>query len=262
MPAKLTPIVAVPGNHDYWISGGPIGQEKDQFGYGFMQMYGQDTEASFLNGTQPYDFSVDPHPGQTDTLPKQENFVFSHQIGDVAVLGWTGASTWTDFEEYAVKFCDWVGNATGVNTALLLGHWNVDTLGCETLATPDVYAKVKVMPGCANKLTLYIDGHEHCNHPSTIEGQADVGFTIGANGMSAPCPTPPQFGFIVLESDPDANGGPNVRVDYFEIVVGDTDNWEAMYGCFNSTSSFDTCRTSHSWPWRKIPGQDAASVSV
>lgn len=255
MAAKTTPIVAVPGNHDYWITGGPTGQTVDQFGYGFMQMYGQDTEASFMNGSAPYDYSVTPAPGQPDTLPIQENFVFSHQIGDVAVLGWTGASTWTDFEPYAQKYCSWLDNAPTVNTALLLGHWNKDDLGCyHGLSAPDVYAKLKDMAGCNKKLMLYVDGHLHCNQVT----EPGHGFMIGANGMSG-CT---QFGFLVLESDPNANGGPNVRVDYIELANDGADYFDAVHGCFAGSGSYESCRDTHAKSWRSHSFQDDVNVNV
>jgi len=256
--AKATPIVAVPGNHDYWQSGGPVGQESDQFGYGFMQMYGQDTEAALLNksaGAAPYDYSVVPHPGEVSSLPKVENFIFSHQIGDVAVLGWTGASTWEVFQPYAQKYCTWLENAPTVNVALLLGHWNEDNLGCvKGMSTPDVYNEVKNLPGCKDKIMLYVDGHDHCNQV-TEPAWGGSGFMIGGNGMGG-CE---QMGFLVLETDPVAK---NARVDYFEVANANTDNFEAMHGCFSSNTPYEQCRDQHSWSWRKMPGQDDISVSV
>jgi len=40
-------MVTVPGNHDYWVLGGPqVGRTVDQYGYGWLQWYGQDVKAS------------------------------------------------------------------------------------------------------------------------------------------------------------------------------------------------------------------------
>merc|ERR1712012_501644 len=60
LQVKSKPFLTVPGNHDFWLSGDPLYiSPTDQFGNGFMQYYGQDTEAS-LSGKSPFTFAVDP----------------------------------------------------------------------------------------------------------------------------------------------------------------------------------------------------------
>jgi hypothetical protein len=105
---KTKLFFSVPGNHDYWLSGTPqqYDVEKDQQANGFMQYYGQDAYASLI--TFPYDYSVDPDAqakGQEITEParraKWSNFHIVQKIGNVGVVGFSGAAPW---EEQQVAF--------------------------------------------------------------------------------------------------------------------------------------------------------------
>jgi len=236
--ARAKPFLTVPGNHDFWIMGAPAqGRPDDQYGNGFMQYYGQDTEAGL--GAAPFDLSVDP---ATRRIPDMRNFVFSHQIGDVAFLGFSGAHPRAEFQPYGLRFCAWLAGASTVNTAVLLGHWNAPNLGCMPgMSTPEVYSFLKEQPGCREKTLLFVEGHEHCNRVHV----PDHGFLIGANGMSD-CE---QFGFIVVDSDPGAPEGPNVRVDYFEIAGAKGDNYDGLLSCLKQ-QGYTKCRESYAVQWR------------
>jgi len=84
---KLTPLVTVPGNHDYWIAGGPPGYaDADSYGNGFMQFYGQDTLAA--TDAAPYDFSVDP---DTKAIAAPANFFSYYALGNVGVVTFSDA---------------------------------------------------------------------------------------------------------------------------------------------------------------------------
>lgn len=238
MTVKSKPFISVPGNHDFWIVGGPPGSGYDQFGYGFMQYYGQDTQAG-MRSSVPYDFSVARAP---HLLPIAENFLVSHQIGDLAFFGYSGAHPWKTLQPYAAEFCRWMENASSVTTALVLGHWNDDNLGCSDTSVPNVWSHMKSLPGCSSKLMLYVDGHEHCNKVT----EPDHGFMIGANGMGG-CG---QFGFMILESNDDPVKP--VRVDYFEINNQSHDYWDDVWGCL-STNGYIGCRDSHAQGWRRAP---------
>lgn len=241
--AKSKLFLAVPGNHDFWLAGGPPGTATDQLGHGFFQYYGQDTEAGLHQGGRPYDFSF---AAQVTQLAPMENFVFSHQIGNIAFFGYSGAHSWTQLQPYARKFCAWMTNAPTVNTAVILGHWNEDNLGCtHGMSSPDVYAFMKTQPGCSSKTLMYVDGHEHCNKVT----EPGHGFMIGGNGMGG-CG---QFGFMILESNPAAAGGPDVRVDYFELakIQGSTvvDSYPQIFNCLSSRGYLG-CRDQFAQKWR------------
>merc|ERR1712072_1043520 len=88
-PVKTTPLVTMPGNHDYWIFGNPPGdQDRDQFGNGFMQFYGQDTVGA--SKKSPYDFTKGP-----PALAASANFFSFYIIGNVGII------TYSDAYEYA-----------------------------------------------------------------------------------------------------------------------------------------------------------------
>jgi len=258
--AKAKPFITVPGNHDFWIGGGPVGVRSDQLGYGFMQFYGQDTFAA--TETEPYDFSGNPDALQ---IAKASNFNFGSQVGDVAFFGFSGSGDWSATEPHAASFCKYVGATATVNTVVLVGHWNKPNLGChKQMDTPSVYDFMKNMTGCREKLMLYFEGHEHCNRVTKqTTGPADaIGFMVGASGMNGNCP--PQFGFAVLQSDPDAEGNPSARVDYFELATQMEkqtekqteslliDRFEDIYTCFKARS-YAECRDLYSSSWRSMP---------
>merc|ERR1712032_1203503 len=128
---------------------------------------------------------------------------------------------------------------------MVLGHWNTDNLGCSDTSAPNVWAHVKQQPGCASKLVLYVDGHEHCNHVT----EPGFGFMIGANGQGGNCE--PQFGFMVIDTNPKTQDGrADARVDYFEVARGTVDNWANLSDCLQK-SGYSGCRNSMAHPWRR-----------
>eukprot|EP00427_Karlodinium_veneficum_P052135 CAMPEP_0169353432 /NCGR_PEP_ID=MMETSP1017-20121227/25884_1 /TAXON_ID=342587 /ORGANISM="Karlodinium micrum, Strain CCMP2283" /LENGTH=484 /DNA_ID=CAMNT_0009449909 /DNA_START=46 /DNA_END=1497 /DNA_ORIENTATION=+ len=261
--AKAKPFITVPGNHDFWISGGPVGSKADQLGYGFMQFFGQDTPGAI--GSTPYNFQGNPDALQ---IASGENFIFSTQIGDVAFFGYSAAHGWSVAAPHAEEFCNYVGNTTSVHVAVILGHWNEVNLGCMAgMDTPSMYDKMIRMEGCKSKRLLYFDGHQHCNRVTKqTSGPSDaVGFMIGGAGMDGDCT--PQFGFTVLQSLPQAPGGPNVRVDYFQVAEdpswgkdpsGVVDSFDEMFACL-SQHGYSGCRDKYATPFRSVPAPTTAA---
>lgn len=290
LSVKAKPFIAVPGNHDFGQYGlgtpAALTPAIDQGGYGFMQMYAQDTDFG-LKGTDPFDFSkpIGGNPKDANTYPTQDNFGFSHQFGDIAFLGWTGTATHESFTPYLTKFCTWVGTESTINTVALVSHWNEPNDGCAWLDSTNVYNVAKDMAGCKDKTVLFFDGHEHCNYPH--DGAPNNGFMIGGagqwGGSGNGCRTQSKWtgdrgvhqhwGFLILDSDP--NGGPkgnSTSVDYFEVQYsvggappygGETDNWPAMSACFkaNPTSPYTSCREKNSFPWRSRPNAPSPGPS-
>lgn len=278
LSVKRKLFLTVPGNHDFWLAGEPPGQkpEIDQYGYGFLQMYGQDTEFATKNlsdRANPYDFSVPPAIG---SLPIMDNFIFSNQIGDIAFFGYSGAHSREELQPKLEGFCEWVKDESSINVAVILGHWDQDNLGCKgRMATKEIFADAKLMPGCSDKQIMFFDGHEHCNyiHPDF----PNEGFLVGGNGMwgggdkgccggGDPCRENQQFGFVILDSDPSiGEPGNTTRVDYFQIAksingqprYGGTvvSVWAELQECLeaNPDQPYTACRDAHSVPWRSRP---------
>jgi len=241
--AKAKPFLSVPGNHDFWMSGHPPGKPWDQFGNGFMQYYGQDTEAALRSGgATPFDFSASPEEQQ---IPRLENFVFSHQIGDVGFFGYSGAHRWTELKPFTERFCRWANSTTTIRTVVVLGHWQRDDGGCIDTSAPNVWSAIRQQHECGDKLVLFVDGHTHCN----LVTEPERGFMVGANGMGPGLGCEPQFGFIVLESgSAEINGRAYARVDYFEIANDTADNWGTLYRCLRM-SGYTGCRDLYAQPW-------------
>jgi len=258
--AKAKPFMTVPGNHDFWQVGYPVKAPGDQYGWGFLQFYGQDTVAG--QGTPPFDFA-----GNVDAkeIPKAENFIFGTEIGDTAFFGYSGAHEWVVTEPHARAFCQHVGKAA-VNTVVILGHWNYCNLGCAPfMDTPGVWWKMRNMSGCSQKKMLYFDGHEHCNQVTGHErGEGPLhatGFMLGGAGMYGNGCS--QFGFAVVQSDPEALHGANTRVDYFKLSEDMSwgkdskmveDHFDAIYNCFRQ-HGYAGCRKKYAYSFRAIPEQ-------
>eukprot|EP00286_Rhodomonas_abbreviata_P023963 CAMPEP_0181299982 /NCGR_PEP_ID=MMETSP1101-20121128/6641_1 /TAXON_ID=46948 /ORGANISM="Rhodomonas abbreviata, Strain Caron Lab Isolate" /LENGTH=530 /DNA_ID=CAMNT_0023405177 /DNA_START=41 /DNA_END=1633 /DNA_ORIENTATION=+ len=229
---------SVPGNHDFWINATPkLWTKKDQLGNGFMQFYGQDVAASAANtdpaASAPYDFSMDPDAADTsaENLPIADNYFYYNQVGNVGFVGYSGAHKYADMEARFEEACAWASSlpeGKGIDTLLLLGHWNEDGDGCdEDMTVPSVYKAIAQMPACqpvAAKMK-YILGHKHCN--LIVEEQ--LGFMVGGMGMSDyQCGG--TFGIPVVDT---VDG--QFKLYYFPvqgaIPAEKVDNYDEVLGC-------------------------------
>lgn len=197
LQAKSKIFTSVTGNHDFWILGTPgVGTRADQCGNGHMQFYSQDSKASesFVAGStaDPYDFSVDPDQGHIlgigCTLPAIDNHFWYNQIGNVGLVGQSGAYSLEDATPFMQEACSWLGEQEGLDVALLLGHWDVKGLGAsEDMAMPEWFEHMAAIPGCAEfharGMLKFVQGHSHCNDPHP-HGRTDTGFRVAGFGMS------------------------------------------------------------------------------
>jgi len=283
LEAKAKPFITVPGNHDFWNAGYPEGgggyAGVDHFGYGWMQYFGQDVVGSSLVNATPYNLpkSKSDHswpapaakvPGTNPSrpvalplsgIPLEENFVFWHQIGNVASFGYSGAhatgpnpaTNHGRIDPYVEKFCKWVGESDDIVSWMLFGHWNGPNLGCMNgMDTPNVYKVLMSKSGCAKKKGLFFDGHDHCNRitahncaEANAKGCSDplpVGFMIGASGMDGEvgnCQRNPDSaqGFVVVDSM-----AKDIAVDYYDMG-----KFDQLSGCWdaNKDQPVTKCRS-------------------
>jgi 3',5'-cyclic AMP phosphodiesterase CpdA len=166
-------VLAVPGNHDFWMFAPQAVLSQDQLGFGFAQWYAQDTAGAYLNRTL--------QPDSRTGLPGAEHFFFYHAIGDLGFIGYSGAHAW---ESQAVLFreaCEHFSFELP-NALYLLGHWDEGGLGCVTgMDVPRVYERLRTghCARLADRLRYFM-GHKHCNAP-TADGK---GFLLGAGGAN------------------------------------------------------------------------------
>mmetsp|Transcript_114546 Transcript_114546/g.220644 ORF Transcript_114546/g.220644 Transcript_114546/m.220644 type:complete len:446 (-) Transcript_114546:35-1372(-) len=268
LSAKVKPFLTVPGNHDFWIAGGPPGTTADNLGYGFMQFYAQDTLAA--TATAPFNFSGDP---DTLQIAAAQNFIYGTQIGDTAFFGYSGAHYWEETRPHAAAFCEFVGATLSVHTVIILGHWNFVNLGAEPgMDAGTVRNNMANMNGCKAKRLLYFDGHEHCNRVcTTLDCEPDGhvpdahGFMIGGTGMyGAGCS---EFGFAVVQSDPIKA---DVRVDYFKIAEDMSfgsdpsqlvDNFDEIFACLKA-NGYVGCRDGFAQHFRSLTDLPASAQEI
>eukprot|EP00930_Biecheleria_cincta_P029991 TRINITY_DN20809_c0_g1_i1.p1 TRINITY_DN20809_c0_g1~~TRINITY_DN20809_c0_g1_i1.p1 ORF type:complete len:578 (+),score=72.56 TRINITY_DN20809_c0_g1_i1:40-1734(+) len=255
--------VVVPGNHDYWSFGpslwpSPFGE---QCGNGFMQFNGMDTMAAkhIPRGSSdaPYNFSVDPNisilydgDGQK-CAASQDNMNFYQQIGNVALIGYTGASYYADLRSFFEEACAAVGAEKTVKVVFLLSHWddaNGSTGGMNDSTTPAAFSKVMKIPGCKEfhekRMFKWITGHTHCNVLSPYMNEwgaevAEAGMRIAGFGMKAmedtcrvegsglqcsDCDAQANFGFPIYDT---TNG--RLRILYFD--TSSDDKYAAALSC-------------------------------
>lgn len=119
-----------------------------------MQWYAQDTIAA--DGLEPgdpdppFDFSVDPDAGRAPGMPfggqitAAANGFWFNQLGNVGMIGYSGAHDIEQTLPYLTRACKVLHAAQpDVRVLLLVGHWDVDNLGCETrMDVPGLYSTV------------------------------------------------------------------------------------------------------------------------
>ena len=227
--AKSKIFLSAPGNWDFWSTGDPADVTSstvpdNQFGNGYMQYYGMDTASSTAGGN-PWNFSVDPdavsldrdfgaqhhhdgHQPNQKYLPDASNFQYFTQIGNIGVIGYSGAAHHHDIEPFFQTACAWMNRgdrASTVDWILVMGHWARDTKGAsDKTMTPAMYQAAIADYGCPAHKTHHFEGHTHCN--MVVDG----GFIVGAFGKTnTDCS---QFGIPYLDST-----GGRLQVVYFPI---------------------------------------------
>ena len=282
-PAVLSAFnVAIPGNHDYWSLGpaywpSPWGE---QCGNGFMQWNGIDAVSSkHVNGSAPpYDFSVDPkisigRMGQGQKcVAAQENFNFYSQLGNLAFIGYTGASSYAELEPFFEEACAAVAAEPTVAAVFLLSHWDTaggKTGGEEDSTTPGAFSRVMNVSGCREfhqvRMLKWVTGHTHCNTvaPYVERWGAEVagaGFRVSGMGMAADestcklapngtacpdCDAAPNFGFPIFDST-----GGRLRVLYFDTSTDD--KYAAALACVQQ-QGWRACAADHASVWLDTP---------
>ena len=116
---KSKVLVAVPGNHDFWVHGSPtVWTKDDQLANGFMQFYAQDSRGAA--GDIPYNFTA--KPDSRENLPDTSNFFFYNKIGNTGLIGFSGAHDFDTSKSLFVEACQWA-SSTNLDVLLLLGSF-------------------------------------------------------------------------------------------------------------------------------------------
>jgi len=207
-----------------------VGTTSDQCANGHLQYYGQDPKAAehVLAGdtSAPYDFSVDPNKGHLllgCSVPAINNHFWYNQIGNVGLVGQSGAYSVSDATPFMKEACQWLGEQNGLDVAVLIGHWDISGLGAsKDMAMPQWYETMSAYPGCDEfnnrGMLKFIMGHSHCNDPHP-HGKVDAGFRVAGFGMSDTCADGTRYGMPLL----DTTGG-RVRFWYFDTMTDATFN--------------------------------------
>lgn len=237
-------MLSVPGNHDYWVMGSPlVGTSSDQYANGHMQYYAQDTLAAkgLLPGdaAPPFDFSSDPGKGHVilgGNLPAIANSFFYNQIGNVGVIGFSGAYSLAEITPLMQEACAWLPSQAGLKMAVLVGHWDKPGLGATSAtAVPGLYDHVRKLDGCdaldSKGMLKFVMGHTHCNTPHP-HGHVDTGFMVAGFGMEG-CGN---YGIPVLDTT-------NERATFYYFSIVDSsgsDTYDAVFDCV-SKSGWRAC---------------------
>jgi hypothetical protein len=195
LDAKSKLFLTVAGNHDYWVLGSPdVSTKEDQCGNGHMQFYAQDSKAAEFNvagnSSAPFDFSEDPdkhHLLFGCNKAAMRNFFWYNQIGNVGIVGQSGAYDYGDTKPFMQEACTWLSKQRGLDVAVLVGHWDNGADGASPeMAMPQWYTEMSALPGCKEfderGMLKFVMGHTHCNDPHP-HGKVGAGFRVAGFGM-------------------------------------------------------------------------------
>jgi len=260
--AKSKLFTSVPGNHDYWVLGSSIvSSVADQCANGHMQFYGQDAKAAegVPQGSDaaPFNFSIDPDKGRTLGCNAADfsNFFWYNQIGNVGLVGQSGAYSYDEQKPFMAEACAWLGAQPGLEVGVLLGHWDDPGLGASAeMAMPQWYTEMAALPGCAELdqrgMLKFVMGHTHCNdiHP---HGKVGAGFRVAGFGMEG-CGN---YGIPIVDTTED-----RVRFWYFD--TSDDTKYNATIGCVQSEGWRQCTHLATSWLDQPINSSAFAQVIV
>lgn len=181
--ATAVPLYSVPGNHDFWTYGLVCSSKKNQFGVGYMQFYGIDTQASATAKNQNFPFDLNGFDPNAGDLPRDSNFFHTSLTGDLGFIAFSGAHDMRP--ELFKKSCEYLRRENAA-FVFLLGHWSSENMGCKPgMDSANVLLAMqqgKLGGDCLALAKLnvlyFVDGHSHENR---IVGQH--GFRVGGQGM-------------------------------------------------------------------------------
>lgn len=234
MESKLKLTISVPGNHDYFVCGDPAcyNATYDQMANGFYQYYGMDSESGLTAETFPYDFSVNPDNDASASIderllrPNPMNFFIAQRIGNVGVIGYTGAGSWNETKDSFKAAC----SSSTINTAdviLIVSHWDTPGGGVEFgMEIEAIHARLMLLSECNSipiKKLKYVYGHSHCNRQV---GEA-MSYNVAGQGMDG-CTN---YGFPVFDT---TNG--QFKVYHFLIQTAEegSDKYSEIHDCIST----------------------------
>lgn len=243
-------LMAVPGNHDFWMFAPQATLPQDQLGFGFAQWYAQDTVATSLSAP-----ASRRAPGLRTPagLPGAEHFFFYHILGDVGFLGYSGAHTWESQAHLFREACSYFASEQP-SQVYLLGHWNQEELGCEAgMDVPQLFSTLQVgaCRAMADRMRYFM-GHEHCNMP-TPDGR---GFLVGGAGAAQGNCNEWGFAYVDTRAGAGTAAGPDRGaqaaghvVAKFTVATDEADYYPDLAACIAGSGSLSACIRPHSDIW-------------
>lgn len=259
--AKMKFFATVPGNHDYWVHGTPAsGTADDQCAHGHMQFYAQDAKAAeaVLPGSPaaPFNFSTTASGTASCSLPDISNAFWYNQLGNVGLVGQSGAYSLDQARPLMKEACAWLARQEGLEVALLFGHWDTSGMGASAeMSMPEWYTEMAALPGCdtfdRRGMLKFVMGHTHCNDPHP-HGKIDTGFRVAGFGMGGGCQDGTRYGIPIVDTTSD-----RVRFWYFDASTDDL--YDQVLSCVRS-KGWRACTSSLAKLWLDQPiGASSAS---
>lgn len=262
--AKSKFFVTVAGNHDYWVLGSPhAGSRLDQCGNGHMQYYAQDAKAAehITGGSSesPFDFSVNPDHdhlvGLGCSIPAISNFFWYNQIGNVGLVGQSGAYKLDEARPFMAEACQWLGQQPHLEVAILLGHWDTGGLGADDdMAMPQWYEEMAALPGCREfdqrHMLKFVMGHTHCNDPHP-HGKVGAGFRVAGFGMEG-CGN---FGVPIVDTT-------DGRVRFWYFDTSSDEKYSSVLSCVESHGWRGCTNQATLWLDQAIPTTEAPLIAA
>jgi len=238
--------------------------------------YAQDSKAAekLLPG-QPTNQGVPPFNfSETGRLANIENSFWYNQMGNLGLVGFSGAFSLEESSPLMSEACSWVGEQVkngDMDAVLLVGHWDTDGMGASAeMAVPAFYKEMAALDGCkeldaqgidysisvvplfqisnsdffpvADKFKFFM-GHTHCNVPHP-HGNNNTGWMVAGQGMEG-CGN---YGFTIFDTTEQ-----RIRIYYFEVVSQNgEDTYDEVLQCINSNGGWREC-VQHATVWLDQP---------
>jgi len=244
-------LLAVPGNHDFWMFAPQAALPQDQLGFGFAQWFAQDTAAA--RGARPF-LTQGPNLAarEREELPSAENFFFYHALGNVGFLGYSAAHPWEAQDHLFREACEYFSRDPP-DQVYLLGHWNKVELGCQAgMDVQGLFATLRegACAALADRM-YYFMGHDHCNQ-RTEDGR---GFMVGGVGAAHGNCNEWGFGYVDTRAAGSQRGGGAEwaskvhMITKFTVATDFEDYYPALRACILGRRSLRACAGDHGEMW-------------
>ena len=172
------------------------------------------------------------------------NFHVAYNIGNIGVIGFSGAGAWEMQEYMFQQACDRMSSKR-IDVLFIVGHWDIPVFdipnGLEPgMSIEGIHLRLRQkVPSCAKipaRKYKYVYGHTHCNR-MILENESYLVAGQGMNGCG-------NYGFPVFDTTND-----QFKVYHFliEDIWKGIDNYDEIYSCIEARGISSCYHLAEEW---------------